>query len=108
MTKYTVSQEKELRETGTHNLATATAFANKHGLSVRSVIPKIKALGLTYETKKTSTGDKGVAPGSRERNKAQIVASVQAILNLDLRSFGSMTNTDLQELEKRLLEVARG
>lgn len=108
MTKYSISQEKELREIGTFNLASATKFAEKHGLPVRSVIPKIKSLGLTYETKKTGTVSREAASGSRERNKAQIVASVQTILALDLRSLGSMTNTDLQELEKRLLEVARG
>lgn len=108
MTKYSISQEKELREIGTFNLASATKFAEKHGLPVRSVIPKIKSLGLTYETKKSAGVSREAASGSRERNKAQIVASVQAILALDLRSFSNMTNTDLQELEACLLKIARG
>lgn len=107
--KYSTAQERELREVGVHNLETARAFGEKHDIPVRSVTAKIKALGLTYETKgKTAAKSTGAISGARNRNKEQLVESVTTILGIRLPSLRSMTNTDLEELEKHLLTLARG
>lgn len=109
MTKYTAAQEQELRDIGRFDLNAAKAFADKHRISVRSVIPKIKSLGLEYVTKDAvkKTPSKALS-GSRERVKEDIVKSVRTILQLDLKSLTSMTNADLLDLEAQLLKVARG
>ena len=47
---YTEAQIKELRSAKTHNINTAKTYASRHKKSYRSVISKIKELGLNYET----------------------------------------------------------
>lgn len=105
--KYSTAQERELREAGVHNVETARAFGEKHNIPVRSVIAKIKTLGLAYEVK-GKTKPTGAISGARNRTKEQLVESVITILGLRLPSLRSMTNTDLEELEKHLLTLARG
>ena len=48
MSAYTENMVAELNRIGAFNFASASDFASKHGLSPRSVISKVKSLGIPY------------------------------------------------------------
>lgn len=96
--KYSDKLVTELREIGSFNHSKALLFAELYGFPVRSVIAKVKALGLPYETKqKTATPGRGAV-------KEKIVHRINELLGQPLRSISLMTNSDLEKLEKILGE----
>ena len=74
MSAYTTTMEAAMTAQGSFTYEQATKFANDNGLSVRSVISKIKSLGLDYERKPVT---KSVG---KPETKAEIVASIASFL----------------------------
>lgn len=97
---YTDALIAELKATPSWNYDTATAWANRNGLSPRSVISKIGALGLTYVAK-TAKGQPKVK-AAKGPSKAELVASVEAVIGLRLPSLDKMNISDLTLLLEKI------
>ena len=97
---YTEALIAELKAIPSWNFDTATAWANKNGLSPRSVVSKIGALGLTYVAKTA----KGVAKVKAEKgpSKAELVAAIGAVIGLRLPSLDKMNIADLTLLLEKI------
>lgn len=92
MSTYTDSMVKELTASAPFNLAKAKAFAEKHpSVNYRSVIAKVKSLGLTYE--KAAPAAKKVKDNSP--TKAMTLAAIRSALALPERE-GDLTKTELE------------
>lgn len=97
MSKYTEEMLTEMREAGSFTYDSAKAFAEKHDISLRSVIAKVRALELDYQPKDPKV--RSVKP-KRDRSKADIVASIVRHIGDELPSLSKMTIVDLEVLEK--------
>jgi len=96
MTQYTAKMEGQLREIGTFNYDSAAAFAGEHSLSVRSVISKVKSLGLIYHPR-----EKVVAATPRIR-KADVVAQIATASGADLDAIAGLEKADMRSLKELL------
>lgn len=96
MSQYTAKMEGQLREIATFNYDTATGFAEEHSLSVRSVISKVKSLGLDYTPR-----EKVVAATPRIR-KADVVASIANASGADLDAIAGLEKADMRSLQELL------
>jgi hypothetical protein len=96
MSQYTAKMETQLRTVGAFDYDSAAAFADEHSLSVRSVISKVKSLGLEYTPR-----EKVVAATPRIR-KADVVASIAAASGADLDAIAGLAKADLRSLQELL------
>ena len=96
MSAYTDSMVTELCASA-HTYESATQFAAKHGLSVRSVVGKIKSLGLEY-TKKPVPTKSGVV---RVR-KADVVRVIATKLGLEDEALSGLGKADMGALQELL------
>jgi hypothetical protein len=97
--KYNDAQIAEMKEIGSFTYDSAKAFADKHNISFRSVIAKVRALELDYHAKDPKVRSTAKPKG---RAKADIVASIQTHLPSALASLSKMTISDLEVLEAAL------
>ena len=96
MSVYTDSMVVELTQAGAFDYAAASAFAEKHNLSTRSVISKIKSLGLAYERKP-------VVKGSVVRvRKADVVRVIATKLGLEDEALSGLGKADMGALQELL------
>jgi hypothetical protein len=93
MSNYTDSMVSELTKIGAFDYASAQAFAEKHNLSARSVISKVKSLGLEY-TAKPKAARKAK---SDEPTKAAVLAGIRSALALPDRE-GDLTKAELSAI----------
>jgi hypothetical protein len=107
MSNYTPALEAGLKalsvEGNPITFASASEFAEAHGLKVRSVVAKIKSMKLPYEpkpTKVTKTGAPVVA-------KATIVATIEAALGIQAPSLEKATKADLDALVSAIANLGR-
>lgn len=92
MSNYTDSMVAEMTKIGTFNLAKAKAFAEKYpSVNYRSVIAKVKSLGLDYE--KAAPAAKKAKDNSP--TKAATLAAIRAALALPERE-GDLTKSELE------------
>lgn len=96
MSNYTVELVKELEAQESWTYAQTAEFAEKHGLKHRSVIAKVKSLGLAYEPKPARVTKRN----EPVVKKAQFVASIQEALGVAVPSMAKMTKADLEALTK--------
>jgi hypothetical protein len=101
MAKYTDAMVEELKTIGKLDYNSANAFAQKHGIEIRSVIAKARAYDLPYQAKDPKQDKKPIA-----RQKADIVKSILAELKIELPSLVKMTVVDLEKLEVELKGAA--
>lgn len=95
MSVYTDSMVTELCASA-HTYESATQFAAKHNLSVRSVVSKIKSLGLAYEKKP-------VVKGSVVRiRKADVVRVIATKLGLEDEALSGLGKADMGALQELL------
>lgn len=99
MSNYTPELEKALRDIAAGNgdvitYAMAQDFAAEHGLKGRSVISKVKSMGIAYEPKPVRTTKRG----EPVVKKAQFVASIQTALGVAVPSLLKMSKADLETL----------
>ena len=97
MSVYTDSMVTELCASA-HTYESAAAFASKHNISVRSVVSKIKSLGLDYERKVV------VRTGDVRIRKADVVRVIETKLGLSDEALSGLGKADMGALQ-RLLEV---
>lgn len=91
MSAYSNVMVTELTHFGGHTYESATEFASKHNLSTRSVVSKIKSLGLEY-TKKPIAG-KVV-----RIRKADVVHVIETKLGLKDEALSGLGKADLSAL----------
>ena len=99
MTAYTDKMILEMTSTGSFTYETAIAFADLHGLSVRSVISKVKNLGLPYTPKEVVKSTSGVRV-----TKADIVRLIADATGASPRALAGLDKADARSL-RALLEA---
>ncbi len=82
------------------NKATATEIADKIGKSPRSVIAKIKSLGLPYTVQRPVRKD-----GSAITRKAETVAAIAKALDMDLKDLDGLAKAPRSALIALLREI---
>lgn len=100
MSVYTDSMVTELCASA-HTYQTATAFAERHNLSTRSVISKIKSLGLAYERKPVAV--KGEVTRIR---KADVVRLIEIELGLKAEALSGLGKADAAALSTILAVIS--
>lgn len=98
--KYSDAMIAKMREIGSFDYNSAKAFADENGLSIRSVIAKLRALEINYQAKDPK--QRKTATKSAARAKAEVISSIEALVGETLASLSKMTVADLQKLETRL------
>lgn len=99
MSQYTDSMVADLNKAGSFNYDSASAFAEKHSLSVRSVISKVKSLGLEYTPRPV------VKSTVVRVRKSDVVAEIAQILKVDPEALAGLAKADgasLQALRKAI------
>jgi len=96
---YTDKMVAELHEIGEFTYDSATAFAEKHGLSARSVVSKVKYEGLPYTPKVVV---KSAAPKVR---KADVVAVIATVLQVPFETIEGLSKADMASLNTLLAAV---
>ena len=90
MSAYTDSMVAELSNNAPFNYDKAQIFAGRYNVSARSVISKVKSLGLEYVAKpKAASKPKDEGP-----TKAELLANIRAALGLPGRE-GDLTKAEL-------------
>ena len=95
MSAYTDSMVTELCASA-QSYESATQFASKHNLSVRSVVSKIKSLGLAYEKKEV------VRSGVVRIRKADVVRVIATKLGLEDEALSGLGKADMGALQELL------
>lgn len=98
MSVYTDSMVTELCASA-HTYQTAGEFASKHNLSVRSVVSKIKSLGLAYERKPVPT------KMEVRIRKADVVRVIATKLGLEDEALSGLGKADMGALQKLLQAI---
>ena len=89
---YTDQIVAEMHEAGSFNYETAAAFAEKHGLTTRSVISKAKFEKIPYTPKVVA---KSTTPRVR---KSDIVEMVATKLNVPFETIEGLAKADMASL----------
>lgn len=92
---YTDKMLNELRDMGTITYDMAHEFAEKHDISIRSVVAKVRSMELPYQPKEV-TGVKVAKP--KGEAKADVVADIQAMLNTTFKGLDRLVLEDLVKL----------
>ena len=104
MSKYTPQMEARLREKEVWTYADCAAFAEQFPeISARSVISKIKNMGLTYEAKPAET--KSSTP---QVHKADMVKGIAAALNVSYDSIAGLAKADKRALDSLVQALKNG
>ena len=94
MSAYTEKMVEQLRNKAEGwNYETATSFAQSNGLSVRSVISKIKSEKLEYIPKA-----KAISTGGDKVTKADIVAALAKSLGIHVDTIDGLAKADARSL----------
>lgn len=94
MSQYTEQMVAEMVKHGAWTYAEACEFASDNGLKPRSVIAKIKSLGLDYEPKPTRVNKRN----EPVVKKAQLVAAIEAALEISAPSLLKVGKADLERV----------
>ena len=101
MSNYTDSMVAEMVSAGAFTFAQAQAYAEKHNLSTRSVVSKIKSLDLPYTPK-----PKAAASGSPRTTKADLVQAIALGLDCSFESIEGLAKADSRALSALLMEIS--
>ena len=100
MSNYTEKMVKALTAQGSWDYDTAEAFASDNNLSTRSVISKVKSLGLDYTPKPKATAE---APRIR---KADLVGSIAIAVGVPVDTIAGLAKADSSALVNLLKGVS--
>ena len=100
MSAYTDKMVSEMTAAGSFTYETATKFAEAHSLSVRSVISKVKNLGLDYTPKPV------VASAGPRVRKADIVREIEDKAGVSAEDFAGLEKADARSLQNLLKAFA--
>lgn len=93
-TVYTDTIVAQMTEIGSFTYETATEFAAKHDLKPRSVIAKIKSLGLDYTAKPARV----TKTGAPVVHKSELASLICARLGVEMPGLAKLTKTELETL----------
>lgn len=93
MSAYTDKMVSALQSKEQWTFADAEAFADEYSLSTRSVVSKIKSLGIGYTPK-----PKTVSTAGPRIRKADIVAEIATALDVDIDSIAGLDKADMRSL----------
>jgi hypothetical protein len=102
MSSYTEKMVTEMTEQGEFSYESAKAYAFENGLSTRSVISKVKNLGLPYTRKvvvKSTAGPK--------TTKARVVLTIADNLNIVPDTIAGLHNAPMADLKVLLAALPR-
>jgi len=97
---YTPSMLAVIKGYDSFNKETATEIADKIGKSPRSVIAKIKSMGLPYTVQRPVRKD-----GSAITRKAETVAAIAKALDMDLNDLDGLAKAPRSALIALLREI---
>jgi len=100
MSNYTPTMIAEMQSTGSFTYDSALAFAEAHSLSVRSVISKVKHLGLDYTPK-----PKTVSSAGPRVAKSEIVNAIAKALDTDADMIAGLAKADARALSALLMAI---
>ena len=100
MSNYTPTMIAEMQSAGSFTYESASAFADAHSLSVRSVISKVKHLGIDYTPK-----PKTVSTAGPRVAKADIVEAIALALDTDADSIAGLSKADARALSALLMAI---
>jgi hypothetical protein len=101
MSNYTPVILAEMQSNDSFDYNSASAFASAHGLSVRSVISKVKHLGISYTPKA-----KVVSTAGPRITKADLVEAIAKAMALDVESISGLDKADANALRTLLEHIA--
>ncbi len=101
MSNYTPVILAEMQSQDSFDYDSASAFASAHGLSVRSVISKVKHLGISYTPKA-----KVVSTAGPRITKADLVDAIARAMALDVDSIRGLDKADAKALRTLLEHIA--
>lgn len=100
MTAYTDTMVAEMTKIGSFNYDSASEFASKYGLSVRSVISKCHNLELEYTPR-----EKTVASSQPRIRKSDVVAGIAASMNVNAEALAGLAKADMASLQALAVAV---
>ena len=101
MSNYTPVILAEMQSQDSFDYDSASAFASAHGLSVRSVISKVKHLGISYTPKA-----KVVSTAGPRVRKADIVDAIALAMSINADSIRGLDKADMRALTTLLEHIA--
>ena len=101
MSVYTEKMVGDLQAVGAFNYEAAVKFADLNGLKVRSVIAKVKSLGLDYTPKERVTKS-----GEPIVRKEQIINDVENLLGVEKGSLVGLQKSTKEALNLLAASVA--
>lgn len=93
---YTEKMLNELKSFDVITYDDAHNFAEKHNISIRSVIAKVRSMELPYQPKPTDAAAKQAK--AKGESKADLVTEIQSMLNVNFKSLDKMVLEDLVKL----------
>ncbi|MGB1843051.1 MAG: hypothetical protein ACPHIB_02735 [Thalassobaculaceae bacterium] len=100
MSNYSDSMVNEMTAHGAFTFADAQAYAEKHNLSTRSVVSKIKSLGLDYTPK-----PKAASKAGDRILKADTVSAIAKALDVNVESIDGLGKADARSLSALLMAI---
>lgn len=99
MSAYTDSMVAELSNNAPFDYGKAMIFAERYNVSARSVISKVKSLGLTYTAKPKAE------PAAARVRKADVVAEIAAKVGVSEEAIAGLAKADMAALKALLKAV---
>jgi hypothetical protein len=101
MSNYSEKMEAELRKIGSFNYDSAAAFADRYAdLTTRSVVSKVKSMGLEYTPRV-------VAKASTARvRKSDIVAALAEQIGADADALAGLAKADMRSLNELVSRIS--
>ena len=102
MSAYTDKMVNEMTAVSSWNYDSASEYASKYGLSVRSVISKLKNLELDYTPKPVVK-----SAGEPRVKKSEIVSQIASIAGADPEALAGLEKADARSLTALLKALPR-
>ena len=100
MSNYTEKMVAEMSKRSAWTFADAQAYAEANSLSVKSVVSKVKHLGLDYTPK-----PKAVSTGATRIKKADSVSAIAKALAINVESIEGLAKADSRSLSALLMAI---
>ena len=100
MSQYSDNMVATMTKKGSYNFAEAQAFAEANNLTVRSVVSKIKSLGLDYTPK-----PKAASSGQPRIRKADTVEAIAKALDASSDELAGLAKADANSLSALLMAI---
>lgn len=93
---YTEKMLDELKSMDVVTYDAAQAFAEKHNISIRSVVAKVRSMELPYQPK--ISPEKPKVTKDAKESKANVAAEIESMLNVTFKGLDKLVLEDLIKL----------